>query len=154
MSNASKFTHEGAIIFKVVQEHNIQQNKSGNGRSKLAIESAKISDTQQDVLMASNVNSDQQVLDEIIFSVTDTGIGMTPEQIEKIFKPFVQADNSTTRKYGGIGLGLSICQKLCEMMGGQITVESCVGVGSTFIVNLPTVATSKAENILITEIPS
>ena len=73
----------------------------------------------------------------VIFSVVDTGIGMTPEQVDKVFKPFVQADSSTTRKYGGTGLGLSISLRFCEMMGGYIKAESILGSGSTFQVALP-----------------
>lgn len=73
----------------------------------------------------------------IYLSVADTGIGLTPEQQLQIFEPFTQADSGTTRKFQGSGLGLSITRQLCEMMGGSISVESVLGTGSTFIVDLP-----------------
>ncbi|MEO5376164.1 MAG: response regulator [Magnetococcus sp. DMHC-6] len=66
------------------------------------------------------------------FFVRDTGIGLTPEQVGRLFQPFVQADSSTTRKYGGTGLGLTICKRLTELMGGQIWVESQKGLGTVF----------------------
>lgn len=75
--------------------------------------------------------------DWISFQVSDTGIGMTSEQMGKLFQSFTQADASTTRKYGGTGLGLVITQKFCQMMGGDIRVDSEVGAGSTFTIELP-----------------
>jgi len=69
--------------------------------------------------------------------VQDTGIGMTPEQMDKLFQPFTQADASTTRKYGGTGLGLTIVERFCTLMGGTIEVESEPGAGSAFACWLP-----------------
>ncbi len=74
-----------------------------------------------------------------VFIVADTGIGMSPEAIAKVFEEFTQADSSTTRKFGGTGLGLTISKKFCQLMGGDITVESVHGQGTTFTVQLPAV---------------
>ena len=70
-------------------------------------------------------------------TVSDTGIGMTTEQMERIFNPFEQADSSTSRRFGGTGLGLAICKQLAELMEGTIRVESVVGAGSSFHLELP-----------------
>src|SRR5262249_42282857 len=73
----------------------------------------------------------------IRFRVSDTGIGMTPEQLGKLFRAFTQADASTTRRYGGTGLGLAISRQLCQMMGGEVTADSEADRGSTFTILLP-----------------
>ena len=74
---------------------------------------------------------------DLLFRVRDEGIGMTPEQQGRLFEAFTQAEASTTRRFGGTGLGLAITRRFCEMMGGQIEVESTPGVGSTFTIRLP-----------------
>ncbi|MEJ0005074.1 MAG: response regulator [Steroidobacteraceae bacterium] len=82
------------------------------------------------------------------FEVRDTGLGMTPQVVQKLFQPFVQADASTTRHFGGTGLGLSIVKRLCELMGGSISVVSSPGVGTTFSVLLPCEAVMSASERL------
>ncbi|MFZ6183633.1 response regulator [Nannocystis pusilla] len=76
-------------------------------------------------------------LDELRVVVSDTGIGIPPDKIGALFEPFTQADDSTTRRFGGTGLGLAITRRFCRMLGGDITVESVLGQGSSFTVTLP-----------------
>jgi len=110
LSNAAKFTHHGQITVTVERQTFTETNTIDNGSA-----------------------ADEH----IIFRIADAGIGMTPDQVHGLFEAFVQADASTTRKYGGTGLGLAISSRFCQLMGGEISVESQPGKGSTFIVRLP-----------------
>ncbi|MDC0835928.1 PAS domain S-box protein [Geitlerinema sp. CS-897] len=120
LSNAAKFTDRGTIWLTV--------NRQESPFSAIAEDEDR--DTFDEPVAAEEPGW-------ICFRVSDTGIGMTPEQIQSIFQPFTQADQSTTKKYGGTGLGLAISRRFCQMMGGDISVESEPGVGSTFVVDLP-----------------
>jgi len=116
LSNASKFTHQGTIELTVSRQ------------------TSPFSDT----LTEGDRDEDSSgSFDWICIRVSDTGIGMSDEQIQQVFQPFKQADESTTRKYGGTGLGLAITRRFCQMMGGDISVKSKVDRGSTFTVDLP-----------------
>jgi signal transduction histidine kinase len=118
LSNASKFTERGAICLTV--STNTQRSEaaahgtSGNSRTGEPGGGRSMGEP------------------TLSFRVSDTGIGMTPEQMTRLFQAFEQADASTTKKFGGTGLGLAISRKFCQMMGGDITVTSELGVGTTF----------------------
>ena len=112
LGNAVKFTHEGEVIVKV---RAIKEAARGQAKQ---IEQVKHSD------------QDNQV--RLLFDVQDTGIGIPEDKLPRLFKSFSQVDSSVTRQYGGTGLGLAISKRLCELMGGSMTVSSTVGKGSCF----------------------
>ncbi|MGH1486434.1 MAG: response regulator [Cellvibrionaceae bacterium] len=99
---------------------------------------------QGNIILSVNSIAEEETLTGIEFSVTDTGIGLTEQQQNKLFKRFSQAEASTTRKYGGTGLGLAICKLLAELMGGTITVRSQPGKGSCFSTVIPYCVSSKS----------
>ena len=111
LSNASKFTEKGVIRLAVARQEAPAANP-------------------QDSRLPPHVS-------RFTFHVSDTGIGLTPDQLGRLFEAFSQADASTTRKYGGTGLGLAISRKFCRLMGGDLTVTSQPAKGSTFTVTLP-----------------
>ena len=93
----------------------------------------------------------------IQFCVADTGIGMTDEQLDRLFQPFIQADDSTTRRFGGTGLGLALTRRFCQLMGGEVSVRSETGCGSVFTIRLPAASephfklSEKAEDDMATD---
>jgi PAS domain S-box-containing protein len=129
LSNAAKFTKNGTITLTVEKAEGRGQRAEGSHPSSLMPHSS------------SSVSPSPPLR----FTVSDTGIGMTSEQLEKLFQPFSQADASTTRKYGGTGLGLAISRRFCQMMGGDIFVASKPGIGSTFSIHLPIEVQEKVE---------
>jgi len=126
LSNACKFTEKGTIRLEV------SRWEMGDGREGTdAVPTPHASLPAPDSHLPSSICY-------LLFQVSDTGIGMTPEQLSKLFQAFTQADAWTYKKFGGTGLGLAISKRFCQMMGGDITVSSELGKGSTFTVTLPT----------------
>ena len=99
------------------------------------------------IVLRGTINRKEYDLLWVKFEVSDTGVGITPEQKQRLFNAFEQADLSTTRKYGGTGLGLAISKKLVALMGGEIGVESTYGVGSTFWIEVPYQEVSNQANL-------
>jgi signal transduction histidine kinase len=122
LSNACKFTRQGSISLDVTCYR------------KQHFEVSDFAEASDPDLPKP---ADHCYLEWVMFRVRDTGIGMSEEQLQRLFQPFTQADASTTRKYGGTGLGLALSRRFCQMMGGEVTVESVVGEGSTFTIHLP-----------------
>jgi signal transduction histidine kinase len=157
LSNAAKFTQNGTITLSVertsangkgAREQGSKEDQSsgyqsatGGGRNAAAEQGSEGDQLSPAPLYPTSPPPHLPIPPctpaQIIFRVSDTGIGMTSEQVKRLFEPFSQADSSTTKKYGGTGLGLIISRRFCQMMGGDITVKSEPGQGSTFIVRLP-----------------
>ncbi|HEY9863642.1 MAG TPA: MASE1 domain-containing protein [Candidatus Obscuribacterales bacterium] len=134
LSNACKFTEQGKVILKVWQEGEDEVNLNIDGM----LEPELLTVNEELVNSACCLPDVPKTCSTvIIFQVIDTGIGMSPKQLATVFSPFTQADETTTRRYGGTGLGLTITQKLCQMMGGDLSVTSELGKGSTFTMKLP-----------------
>jgi len=112
------------------------QTKVRQGLFNMISNAAKFTENGK-ITLAVVREADEKGVDWVSFSVSDTGIGMSPDGLSKIFQAFTQAESSTTRKYGGTGLGLTITKKFCQMMGGDITVASEQGQGTTFTMRIP-----------------
>jgi len=120
LSNAAKFTTHGMITLRV--------------SSQLPVLSFELPNHETAALTQ---NSALKTQNWVIFEVTDTGIGIASNQLSQLFQPFIHNDTSDTRIYGGAGLGLAICRRYCQLMGGDLTVSSQLGQGSTFTIHLP-----------------
>ena len=131
LSNASKFTCDGTITFAVTRSLETPAEAASKGKRLGAYRGDGQAENTLSLLSASQ--------EWIVFTIKDTGIGMSPEQLPRIFDPFMQADSSSTKKYGGTGLGLTITKEFCEMMGGDITAFSELDKGSTFTIRLPAI---------------
>jgi len=123
----SKFEHLGEMNSDLTKVRQILLNLLSNA--------AKF--TEQGMIRLDAARTSRDDVEWLTFKVTDNGIGMSPEQLEHVFNAFTQADSSTSRKYGGTGLGLTISKEFCEMLGGNISVESNPGQGSVFTLKLP-----------------
>ena len=131
LSNASKFTCDGTITFAVTRSLETPAEAANRGQRLGAYRGDGQAENTLSLLSAPQ--------EWIVFTIKDTGIGMSPEQLPRIFDPFMQVDSSSTKKYGGTGLGLTITKEFCEMMGGDITAFSELDKGSTFTIRLPAI---------------
>ncbi len=121
LSNAAKFTQQGTIDFIITRHINSPAVKELDNQNTL------------DSSSLTHPNSS----DWLYFQVADSGVGIAPDKLKGIFDPFIQGDDSTTRQFGGTGLGLTISRHFCQAMGGEISVSSTFGKGATFTVKLP-----------------
>ena len=132
LNNANKFTQQGTITFAAEQRREPRKD-----------------------LQSASVSQQPDYADYIVFRITDTGTGMTEEQMQRIFEAFVGGDTSAMRRYGDTGLSLAISRRLCQLLGGDIHVESEVGEGSTFTVQIPAnIAAQVDQDLPVVESPS
>ncbi len=131
LSNAAKFTPRGQIEVRVARLSTV----AGTG----AVASGVLEHTEKARSRPEEHNggAGKRDGDQIIFVVSDTGIGMTEEQVKCLFQPFAQVDVAAARKHGGTGLGLALVKRFCDLLGGEVSVETAPGKGSTFTVKLP-----------------
>ena len=137
LGNAVKFTHQGGVGLVVAlapDTDTVNSHTAGADAPDAAAADSAIADTGEAPL--ASLSAEDPTPLRLLFEVHDSGIGISEEQIRQLFNPFVQADASITRKFGGTGLGLTISKKLVELMGGHISVQSTPGEGSVFRFNL------------------
>jgi signal transduction histidine kinase len=115
LSNAAKFTHEGAVTLDVNR-------------------------------------TEKDGVSWLTFAVTDTGIGIAEDKIEHVFEEFAQADDSTTRDYGGTGLGLAISKRFCKLLGGDLSLHSTLGEGSTFTIRIPAILPEIKADLILSKV--
>jgi signal transduction histidine kinase/DNA-binding response OmpR family regulator len=154
MSTIRPLARKNRNTISVTSQGNVRTMFSDSGRVRqvllnLLSNACKFTEDGSVSLKVSSETMDQT--EWLTFSVSDTGIGISQKMITQLFKEFTQAENSTARKYGGTGLGLAISRRLCQMLGGDITVKSEPGKGTVFIAKLPADATESGNGTGVIE---
>jgi PAS domain S-box-containing protein len=155
LGNAVKFTEAGEVIVSVAIHQLESREWETQSLQQLGIRGMgsgeQLPFTKENSASTHSLLTTPDTPYTIQFAVKDTGIGIPPDRLDRLFKPFSQVDSSTTRKYGGTGLGLAVCKQLCEMMSGTMWVESQVDQGSTFYF---TIVAQAVPNCELTQVPT